>query len=47
MSTNLALNQWPPVATNLLNAGGNFTITATNTVNHTDPQRFYRILLVQ
>ena len=48
-STNLALpfNQWTPVATNILNVSGNFTITATNVVNRTDPQRFYRILQTQ
>lgn len=43
MSTNLSLPlmQWTPVATNILNASGNFTITATNTVSHSIPQRFY------
>jgi uncharacterized repeat protein (TIGR03803 family) len=43
MSTNLALplSQWTPVATNVLSAGGNFTITATNTVTRGVPQRFY------
>jgi PKD repeat protein len=43
MSTNLALplSQWTPVATNVLGADGNFTITATNTVTHSVPQRFY------
>ena len=41
--TNLALplSQWTRVATNVLSAGGNFTITATNTVNNTVPGRFY------
>jgi hypothetical protein len=43
MSTNLALplNQWTPVATNALNASGNFSITATNAVNLNLPQCFY------
>jgi DNA-binding beta-propeller fold protein YncE/PKD repeat protein len=43
MSTNLALpfNQWTPVATNLLNVSGNFTITVTNTVNRNIRQRYY------
>jgi len=43
MSTNLALpfSQWAPVATNVLSASGNFTITATNTVYLNVPQRFY------
>ena len=44
MSTNL--NQWTPVATNSLNASGNFTITATNAVNPTALQRFYRMMLL-
>jgi hypothetical protein len=43
MSTNvvLSLNQWTPVATNVLNASGNFIITATNAVNLNVPLRFY------
>jgi uncharacterized repeat protein (TIGR03803 family) len=43
MSTNVALplSQWKPVATNVLSAGGSFTITATNTVSPAFPQRFY------
>ena len=43
MSTNLAqpLSQWTPVATNTLNADGNFTITATNAVTPNAAQRFY------
>ncbi|HVU08361.1 MAG TPA: choice-of-anchor tandem repeat GloVer-containing protein [Verrucomicrobiae bacterium] len=43
MGTNLTLplNQWTPVATNVLNADGNFTITATNAVDAKAPQRFY------
>jgi hypothetical protein len=42
-STNLALpyNQWKRVATNVLSADGNFTITATNAVNSNVPQQFY------
>ena len=43
MGTNLALplNQWEPIATNVLSASGNFSITATNTVTRNIPQRFY------
>jgi hypothetical protein len=40
-------NQWTPVATNVLNVSGIFTFTATNVVNRTDQQRFFRILLTQ
>jgi len=42
-STNLALplSQWTPVATNVLSANGNFTITITNTVTTGTPQQFY------
>jgi hypothetical protein len=42
-STNLALpsSQWTPVATNVPNASGNFTITVTNAVNLNVPQSFY------
>ena len=42
-STNLALplSQWTPVATNLLSASGNFSITVTNTVSAGIPGRFY------
>ena len=42
-STNLALplSQWTPVATNLLIARGNFSITVTNRVSAELPQRFY------
>ncbi len=42
-STNLALplHLWTPVATNFLNASGNFTITVTNAVNLNVPQCFY------
>ncbi|MGA2868723.1 MAG: choice-of-anchor tandem repeat GloVer-containing protein [Verrucomicrobiota bacterium] len=43
MSTNLSLpfSQWISVATNTLNTSGSFTITVTNTVDATVPQRFY------
>jgi uncharacterized repeat protein (TIGR03803 family) len=37
----LPLNQWTPVATNILNVNGNFTFTATNAVDPKAPQRFY------
>ena len=48
-STNLAapFNQWMPVATNVLNVSGIFSFTATNVVNLTDRQRFYRIVQTQ
>ncbi len=39
------LSRWTPVATNVLSAGGNFTITATNAVNPADPQQFYTLKL--
>jgi uncharacterized repeat protein (TIGR03803 family) len=42
----LPISQWIPVATNVLNSSGNFTITATNAVNATALQQFY-ILQVQ
>ena len=47
MSTNLTLppSQWMPVATNVLNTSGNFTLTATNAVDPNAPQRFYRLEL--
>jgi uncharacterized repeat protein (TIGR03803 family) len=47
MSTNLALpfSQWTPMAVKCLNAGGNFTITATNAVDPRLPQRFYILRL--
>ncbi len=43
MSTNLTLplNQWTPIATNVLSANGNFTIIITNTVTTGNRQRFY------
>lgn len=46
-STNVALqlSQWSPVATNVLNANGNFTIIATNVVNPSFPQRFFTLRL--
>ncbi len=49
MSINLALplSQWTPVATNVLSASGNFTMTGTNVVNRDARQQFYRIMLVQ
>ena len=42
-STNLALplNQWRPLATNILNTSGSFSITATNAVNLDVPQCFF------
>ena len=46
-TTNLALGPWTPVATNLLNVSGIFSFTATNVVNSTDPQRFFRIVQTQ
>jgi alpha-tubulin suppressor-like RCC1 family protein len=43
MSTNLGrpLNQWTPVATNVLSTDGNFTITAPIAVVPNAPQRFF------
>jgi alpha-tubulin suppressor-like RCC1 family protein len=43
VSTNAALplSQWQPAATNVLNATGNFNITATNVVVPNAVQRFY------
>lgn len=35
------LSRWNPVATNILSAGGNSAITATNAVNPAAPQQFY------
>lgn len=42
-NTNLALplDQWSPVATNVLSGGGNFSITATNALNPAAAQQFY------
>ena len=47
MSTNvsLPLNQWMPIATNLLSGSGSFTLTATNAVSAIAPQRFYLLQL--
>jgi hypothetical protein len=46
-STNVALSvsQWSPVATNVLNVNGNFTITVTNGVDSSFPQRFFILRL--
>jgi hypothetical protein len=43
MSTDLALplSQWTPVATNVLSANGNFSITVTNAVSAAIPCQFY------
>lgn len=43
LTTNLflPLTQWTPIATNTLNASGNFTFTATNAVDSKAKQRFY------
>ena len=42
-STDLAqpLSQWQSVATNVLSANGNFSLTATNAVTSAAPQQFY------
>jgi hypothetical protein len=47
-STNLTLplSQWTPVATNVLNAYGNFALTATNAVDPNTLQRFYQVVLL-
>jgi hypothetical protein len=37
------LNQWTPVATNVLAAGGNFSVTVTNAINSATPQQYYTI----
>jgi formylglycine-generating enzyme required for sulfatase activity len=44
-STNLPLplSQWTSVATNVLSASGNFTLTVTNTFTPGTPQRFYML----
>ncbi len=41
-STNLSLplNQWTPVATNILSASGSFTIVVPNIVSPSNPQRY-------
>jgi hypothetical protein len=41
--TTLPLSQWISLATNVPNASGPFTITATNTVNPGDPQRYFTL----
>jgi hypothetical protein len=48
-STNLSqpLSQWLPVATNVLTANGNFSITATNAVNVSAPWQQFFILQTQ
>ncbi len=43
----LPLNQWTPVATNVLNAGGNFTIIVTNAVDASAPPEKFFILQTQ
>jgi len=47
MTTNVALprSQWTPLATNILSANGIFTLTVTNAVDPTAPQRFYTLQL--
>jgi hypothetical protein len=39
------LSQWTPVATNVLSASGDFSITITNALNPALPQAFYRLLV--
>ncbi|HEV2208265.1 MAG TPA: hypothetical protein VG167_05780, partial [Verrucomicrobiae bacterium] len=41
----LPLNQWTPIATNFPTASGNFSITVTNAVDPTAPQRFFILKL--
>ncbi len=43
MSANLLqpISQWTPVATNVPDSSGNFSVTATNAVNPKAPQQFY------
>lgn len=47
MSTNLTmpLSAWTPVATNVLNATGNFNLTVTNGVEAQNPQQFFILKL--
>ena len=49
VSTNLMLplNQWLPMATNVPATGGNFTLTASNTVNADNPSQQFFILQTQ
>ncbi len=42
-SLTLPLNQWMPVATNILSTTGDFTFTATNAVDPKAPYRFYML----
>jgi hypothetical protein len=42
--TSTDLSQWTPVATNVLSASGNFSITLTNALNPAMLQTFYRLL---
>jgi PKD repeat protein len=44
-STNLSLpvSQWTPIATNVLNVSGSFTMTVTNAVSPELPHRFYTL----
>ncbi len=42
-NVSLPLSQWTPVATNVLTAGGSFSLTATNAVNPSAPCQFYSI----
>ena len=46
-STNVALprSAWWPVATNVLDASGNFSLTATNAVSPADLQKFFMLQL--
>ncbi len=46
-STNLSLslNQWSSIATNMLSENGDFSITVTNAVDPSIPQRFYILKL--
>ncbi len=44
-STNLALAQWTPVATNQFDAAGNFSTTLTNAANPGRSQIFFRLQL--
>ena len=47
-STNMALplRQWVSIATNLVNANGDFTITATNVINANRQQEQFFILQI-
>jgi len=39
----LPLSQWTPMATNVLNASGDFSITVSNPASQAIPQQFYTI----